>query len=320
MKNALIYHTDIDPKTATPDDLDVLDEAEFISETLSRLGYAPISLPFDINRAMQEIPRINPLFIFNLVEVINGKEALNYLAPELFEQLHVPYTGCTKEAFVRTSSKTHAKTILDENQIPTPFFVTYGDMYSRRFQGKRFIVKSSEDHASKGLEAVLYPTEQDVIDALNLKGKGFFAEEYIDGREFNVSVIGNLGNPQVLPVAEMQFQNWPAGKPKIVDYSAKWDSDCQEYKATIRTFDFPEKDKRIVESLESISRACWNAFDLRGYARVDFRVSEQGQPYVLEINANPCISPDAGFIAAAEKAGFSHEQIIRKIIQDSCNL
>jgi D-alanine-D-alanine ligase len=319
MEKALVYHTDIDPKTATPDDLDVLDQSRFVSEILSRLGYDTIQRPFTTERAINEIKRINPLFVFNLVEVVDGKESSNYLAPEIFEQAKVPYTGCTKTAFVKTADKLSAKRILTAARINTPYFLSLENL-SSGLQGKSFLVKSAIDHASKGLEATLYTTENSLRKVLQSKGADFFAEEYIEGREFNVSVIGPEQKPMVLPVAEMQFQNWKPGKPKIVGYDAKWDSECHESKNTVRTFDFHLEDKDLIQNLEQICRTCWNIFDLRGYARVDFRVSEQRVPYVLEINANPCISPDAGFIAATERAGMSHEQVIIKIIQDSCNI
>lgn len=320
MEKALVYHTNVDPKTATPDDLDVFEQVRFVSEILSNLGYEPVPKPFSTERAREEIKRINPLFVFNLVEVVDGKEYLNYLAPRVFEQAGVPYTGCTMSAFVKTSDKISAKNILNENRIATPYFLTQRDLPKKELQGKKFLLKSASDHASKGLEATLYDDKDSIERALQSKGADFFAEEYIEGREFNISLIGSTGKGRVLPVAEMQFKDWKKGKLKIVDYEAKWNPDCHEYSATVRNFEFPEQDKTLIQNLESVCRVCWNILDLRGYARVDFRVSEQGIPYVLEFNANPCISPDAGFIAATERAAMTHEQVIEKIIKDSCNI
>ncbi|MCX6747297.1 MAG: ATP-grasp domain-containing protein [Candidatus Pacearchaeota archaeon] len=320
MEKLIIYHTDIDPKTATPDDLDVLEEAKFVSEILSKMSYEPILRSFNIERAREEIKRISPVFVFNLVEAINGKESLSYLAPEVFEQEGVPYTGCTKSAFVKTANKISAKNILNENGITTPYFLTLGDLSKEELQGRKFLLKSATDHASRGLEATLYQDKDSVERALKSRGIDFFAEEYIEGREFNISIIGLISKGIVLPIAEMQFKDWKEGKLKIVDYDAKWNPNAHEYSATVRNFDFLEEDQNLIKNLESICKSCWNLFDLRGYARVDFRVSEQGIPYVLEINSNPCISPDAGFIAAVEKAGMTREQIIRKIIKYSCNI
>ena len=116
----------------------------------------------------------------------------------------------------------------------------------------------------------------------------------------------------------MIFTDWSSDKPKIVDYSAKWEESSHQFKNTNRTFNLSEKDKSLLEEIKSISEKCWNLFKLRGYARVDFRIDENNKPYVLEINANPGIAPDSGFIAACERAGMTHENIIRGIIRDSC--
>jgi len=333
MKKALIYHTDINPATATPDDLDVLNQAKFVSGVLTRLGYEPVTRPFALNfpdkcnpatynpqTILMEIGLIQPQIIFNLVEVVNGQEPLNYIAPEVFEQAKVPYAGCTHEAFLKVADKLTAKRIMRINGIPTPAFLTPYGLQETSLGGKAFLVKSATQHASQGLETTLCRSKGGLRRRFEEKGKDFFAEEYIEGREFNISVMGRVQQPKVLPIAEMMFQDWEKGKPKIVGYSAKWDPNCREYKSTeVRRFDFPEADQDLIHQLETICRDCWNIFDLRGYARIDFRVSEQGQPYVLEINANPCISPDAGFIVATERAEMTHEQTIKEILEASLN-
>ena len=328
MDPAIIYHTDVDKKTATPDDLDVFDEVDFVSSVLSRLGYDPIPRPFTLDftnshynpkRVLDEIANIAPKFVFNLVEVVDGKENLTHLAPEVFETAGVPYTGCTRSAFVKSASKVSSKNILRKNNLPTPYYLTQENLHINGFDGKKFLIKSSVDHASKGLEERLYSGKDEIKAAFEKKGQNFFAEEYIEGREFNISMIGNKNKSTVLPLAEILFEDWNKDKLKIVGYSAKWDENAPEYSSTVRSFDFPESDNSLISHLRSVCKSCWKLFDLRGYARIDFRVSEENKPYILEINTNPCISPDAGFIAAAEKAGMTHEQIIGKIVDYSFN-
>jgi len=148
-------------------------------------------------------------------------------------------------------------------------------------------------------------------------GMNFFVEQFIDGREFNISVLAGENGPTVLPPAEIIFKDYPEGKPNIVGYDAKWNMESFEYNNTPRSFDFPTKDAQLIEELMDISARCWNLFDLKGYARVDFRVGIDGKPYVLEINANPCLSPDSGFYAAVQKAGLTFEEAIERIIKDS---
>ena len=144
-----------------------------------------------------------------------------------------------------------------------------------------------------------------------------FAEEFIDGREFNLALLADeSGLPQVLPPCEIVFQEYEREKPKIVGYKAKWDEHSFEYGHTPRRYEFPARDQPLLKRLTEIALLCWLAFDLHGHARVDFRVDHQGKPYVLEVNANPCIAPDAGFAAALEYAGVPYVKAIERIVLD----
>ena len=125
-----------------------------------------------------------------------------------------------------------------------------------------------------------------------------FIEEYIDGREFNISLIGTSNAPLILPYAEIKFLNFPPEKSKIVGYDAKWDKNSFEYQNTVRSFEFNKTDQSLLDNLKYLALKCWEVFRIDGYARVDFRVDSKGIPYILEINVNPCISPDSGFFAA----------------------
>jgi GNAT superfamily N-acetyltransferase len=118
----------------------------------------------------------------------------------------------------------------------------------------------------------------------------------------------------VLPPAEIDFSAFPAGKPQIVGYQAKWDDASFEFHQTPRRFDFPAEDGPLVGRLSELARRCWEVFDLAGYVRVDFRVDRAGQPWILEINTNPCLSPDAGYAAALARAGIRYEDAIERIV------
>jgi D-alanine-D-alanine ligase len=326
-QGVLVYHTALS-KNPTPDDLDVLEQSKFVSGILKRLGYNVRQLPFEINpskkgdfdegKIKEEIKKINPLFIFNLVESIQTNDSLAFMAPSVFEDNSIPYTGCTKDAFFKTRNKIDAKIIFEANGILTPYWISSKDLSKKPILGKKFIMKFGINNASKNMGESLITTREGIKKELKSKRSDFFAEEYIEGREFNISMIGSIGNGEVLPIAEMKFVDWPSDKLKIVSYSAKWDENSEEYKKTKRVFEFPDSDRLLLEKLEEICKKCWNLFNLRGYARIDFRVSKNNIPYVLEINTNPCISPDAGFIAAAHQAGMSDEKIMRKIIECSC--
>ena len=188
-----------------------------------------------------------------------------------------------------------------------------------------WIVKSVWEHASVGLEdGSVAATHEALADEIARRTRTeriehLFVEGYVEGREFNLALLGGTsdGEPQSLPPAEIQFLGYPVGKPKMVGYRAKWDEGSFEYGNTPRRFDFPGEDERLLQTLISMSRKCWKAFELRGYARVDFRVDGSGRPWVLEINTNPCISPDAGFMAAAGRAGLSMEDVVRRIVAEA---
>jgi len=183
----------------------------------------------------------------------------------------------------------------------------------------KLILKSIYEHASFQMsdESVVPMASVEQIQELlrdreAATGRAYFAEEYIEGREFNLSLIGE--GPQVLTPAEIDFSAFPQGKHRIVGHGAKWDPESFEYHNTPRRFEFPATDQPLLRRLVELARACWQLFDLTGYARVDFRVDEAGQPWILEVNTNPCISPDAGFAAALAFAGVGYREGIQVIL------
>jgi D-alanine-D-alanine ligase len=266
-----------------------------------------------------------PAFVFNLVESVEGHGRLIHIAPALLDTLGVDYTGSTADALYVTSNKRMAKKWLESWSIPTPASCSEeGLRGGDRPLAGRYILKSAWEHASIGLgpDSVVQPeTTGRLLAELErrrtaLGGEGF-AESYIDGREFNLSLLASLHGPEVLPPAEIRFTDYPPEKPKMVDYRAKWEEASFEFQHTVRSFDFPDGDRPLLRSLEDLAKRCWRLFGLRGYARVDFRVDQEGRPWVLEVNANPCISPDAGFAAAAARKGLSYRSVVQRILQDS---
>ncbi len=144
-------------------------------------------------------------------------------------------------------------------------------------------------------------------------GQPALLEEYIDGRELNVSIIDN-SEPRVLPISEIDFSSLPPELPKICGYAAKWENQTLEFRHTSPICPAPlspELEKKVVE----ISLKVYQLLECRDYARVDIRLDAQGIPYVLEVNANPDISPDAGLIRSAKAAGFKYEEFIGYIVE-----
>jgi D-alanine-D-alanine ligase len=189
--------------------------------------------------------------------------------------------------------------------------------------GRKWIIKGIWDQASRDLEedSIVEGTDDEIARAVRERarrvGRPSFAEQFIEGREFNIALLAGLAGLEVLPPAEIDFSAFPPEKAKIVGHTAKWKEDSFEYQNTPRTFDFPESDGPLLEELRSLARQCWELFSLRGWARVDFRVDPEGRPWILEINTNPCLSPDAGFAAALARAGMPFEKAIRRIVEEN---
>lgn len=320
----VILH-DVVADGAREDELDVLVEASAVSKALTALGHEPHSIGFslDLPAVMEAIRKISPDFIFNLVESVAGQGNLIHLAPALLDYMQIPYSGSPTEALYLTSNKLIAKRLLKGHSIPTPVWTTTEDSHAVKvLDGSAFIIKSVWEHASIGLDdnSTLVPESLVVLNNAIKRmqqqwDREFFAERFIDGREFNISVLCGPAGPEVLPHAEIRFVDYPPEKRKIVDYRAKWDEASFEYHHTLRCFDFSAEDQPLLNQLSSLAKECWQVFGLRGYARVDFRIDKEGNPWVLEINANPCISPDSGFVAAAARAGIDYTEFIARIIK-----
>jgi D-alanine-D-alanine ligase len=285
-----------------------------------------VLLPFglDLNKTIIKLKSLKPLAVFNIVETLDSMGSLIYFATAILDTLRIPYTGCGTQAVFQTSNKLLAKKIMRDADISTPDWIEHDGFYSQKDNAKTYLIKSSWEHASIGLDEnslIGYTSKAKILKEMSHRkeklGGSCYAEAYIDGREFNVALISGKKGVKVLPIAEMLFQDYAPDKLKIVDYKAKWDADSFEYNNTIRKFDFPEKDANLISSLREIALRCWDLFFLRGYARVDFRVDNTGKPWVLEINSNPCLSPDAGFAAALQQAKIKYHEAIGFIIDNA---
>jgi D-alanine-D-alanine ligase len=321
LKTIVILHQHV-PESASPDEKDVLVQRDEIADSIERLGYEPVkvAMTLDVEAAKNALYAAKPLKVVNLVESIDGSDRLMGIAPALLDSLSMDYTGSGADAIAMTGNKVLAKRLMKQAGIPTPPFFLISEIENAKLPKGAYIIKSSFDHASIGIdENSLIKVYGKIDKAAFIKASGkykseSFAERFIDGREFNIAILDGPDGPEILPHAEIVFKNYPKGKPRIVNYKAKWETDSFEYKNTVRNYKFAKSDKRMLGLLSKYALKCWDVFGLRGYARVDFRVDADGKPWVLEINANPCLSSDAGFIAAAEQKGLAFDDVIRRIL------
>lgn len=311
---------------ASQDDRDVLVQVDCVQRSLVTLGHevSVIGCSLDLDRLRNHLQQLQPDVVFNLVETLGQSDRLAPLAPLLFETIGQPYTGAPADTLWLTTSKLATKKHLRDAGLPTADWLS-GDHDGPQTLKGPFILKAVFEHASFGMDdsAVIdvdgeFELRRKLSETAARLRRPCFAEQYIDGREFNLSLLCQRGGVQVLPPAEIRFEGFAAGQPKIVGYQAKWAADSPEYLGTPRTFDFPATDQRLLDQLRSLAETCWQRFALRGYARVDFRVDQSGQPWILEINANPCLSPDAGFAAALRQAGVPWESALDRILHDAC--
>ncbi|HBH86380.1 MAG TPA: D-alanine--D-alanine ligase [Syntrophaceae bacterium] len=307
------------------DEKDALVQVAAVSSALTDIGYTPIIIPLSLNflPAIESLKKIQPSFVFNLVETLAGQGSLIHMAPSLLDYLGIPYTGAGTEAIFMTSNKVTAKKLFLAAGITTPpLFLPYKTLGNSFVEGT-YIIKSVWEHASTWLDenSIISAGDMHSVHLATLAqqeklGMECFAEKFIEGREFNLSLLAGEKGPEVLPPAEILFDDFPPGKSRVVDYRSKWVEDSFEYHHTPRTFDFVKKDDSLLLQLTDFARQCWDTFDLRGYARVDFRVDNAGLPWVLEVNTNPCLSPDGGFFAALERSGMSFTHAMERIIKD----
>lgn len=321
--DVIVLHSEV-AADGSEDEIDTLVQADAVCKALESLGHSAstMALGLDLRETAARLASVRPRFVFNLVETVEGSGRLIHLAPALLDHMGIDYTGSCTEAVFLTSNKLTAKKLLKGCRIRTPEWLTTEDRDESRPLGRAFIIKSVWEHASIGLDgsSVLWPSRMEALrEAMASRrsrlGGGCFAEEFIDGREFNISILAGSYGPEVLPAAEIRF-DFPPGKTRIVDYAAKWDCASPEYRNTNRCFDFPPGDGPLLRELSRIGLQCWSLFGLKGYARVDFRVDGSGTPWVLEVNANPCLSPDAGFAAAAGRAGMGMQDVVSRIVGD----
>lgn len=289
--------------------MDNLVEAEFVERHLSvKHQVKQIEFVSDLEKVISEIKEYKPDVIFNLVETVCGSGALSIVAVQLIESLGIPYTGCTIFSQVVTADKSLTKSILKEKNLPTPD--------SDFTPNTEYILKAKTEHASAGLDDKCvrsFSSVEALQKSLNQKikqtGLDWFAEKYINGREFSCAFLGS----EILPPAEFLFDNRYKGH-KIITYEAKWYEESDSYKLHQRSFDIEENLKNKIKELTD---RCRKELYIKGYARVDYRMDNNENLYIIDINTNPCISPDSSFVAMIGQQNMRVEEMLDKIIDNA---
>jgi len=295
----------------------VLEEVEAVRSALEKLGleYSIIPLNGDIVSFARAIKGYNPDVAVNLCEGAFGYSMYEMNVAALLELLGIPYTGSDPLTLALARDKSLSKDIFRARGIPTPRYRVLESISDWDFKlSFPLIVKPVAEDASIGLTrrnfVRCFDELKDMVEYIVVRYKQpALVEEYIAGRELNVALIGK-DNPVVLPISEIIFEF--EDEPKIVDYYAKWVKGSYEYERTKPICPAP-LDGGLKARVEDFALKAYRALRCRDYGRVDIRLRD-GIPYILEVNPNPDISLDSGFVRSLKASGISYEDFIAKIL------
>lgn len=307
-------------------DLGVMQEVAAVEKALNSLGieFESIGL-FSLTHLMQVLPKHRGAFAVNLVEGFPKCPHDMVYVPTICDAHDVHVTGCDTRCMSLAQDKWVTKAILHEAGIHTPtgIVVKPGDTadYNLIPPGK-YIVKPASTDASEGIDSrsvVKVPGEA-VSRAVTRVHKRFgqtaIVEQMIAGQELNVSLLETQGKARVVAVAEIDFSAFPRNRARIVDYRAKWVPESFQFKNTPRILPAVITEQQR-QRIEAVALRAWHILGCRDYARIDSRLNDSGEPVLIELNPNPDISPDDGFAAGIEHAGFTYEAFIETILTNA---
>lgn len=304
-------------------ELGVMEEVKAVCQALVELKYNSVMLPLrpplsQVKKELILLKKQNMDVIFNLFEGFDGSPETEGAVAGMLEEVGLAFTGCPAEALTLALDKSNTKEILGKAGIPTPRYqiLTPQSLYLFHLDYPCF-VKPVSDDASHGIseESVVYAKEaleKQVRKISNLFEGRALVEEYIDGREFNTTVMGN--KRLIIPAISEIVYTLPPGKPNILTFESKWEEKSVYYVNT-KAHCPADISRKEQNQISRIAKAAFKLTGCRGYARVDFRQDQAGRFKVLEVNPNPDISPGAGASLQAAAAGMSYSSFIEKIIR-----
>ena len=306
------------PKKKSPDQ-----DVQEVYEALKKNGHNPVFVRLDGTReSLIDLARSQTDLLFNLVESFAGDDSQDTNIAGYLELLGRRFTGAGSSGLYLAQDKTLAKKIFTFHGIHTPYFTT---VYRGRIEHSHdiqfpVIVKPAREDGSIGIQfGAVCNSIKELMERIDYIHAEFdspaLIEEYIEGRELYVGVVGNE-KPYALPVVEMDLSQLPEGTPKIAGSEVKWEEDSEAYKAT-KPF-FPEDlEEATVTRLQETAVQAFTALQLRDYGRIDFRLATDGTIHVLEVNPNPYLLASAEFAMAAKQSGRSYGELIAGIVDSA---
>ena len=304
----------------------VIDEVNAVTSSLKKLkiDYRVESID-SIEHLACVLKKREQKIVFNLIEELPANIVDACYVPAICRAHGKACTGSDTPALILAQNKWHAKAVLKAAGLPVPAGAIIAP--GRRLQAEqlpagKYIVKPAFSDASEGIDyssIVDIPgkTFNKIIERVHKQfGQPALVEQFISNREFNVAVLQRGAEVKVLPIAEIDFSAFDKNTPRIVDYSAKWVMDSFAFNNTPRVIpaDLP---KDTAETIRRYAADAWHAAGCRDYIRVDFRMDENEQPFIIEINPNPDITPRDGFDSALTAAGIPYEKFIEIILRNA---
>jgi len=300
----------------------LLEMARQVEAAIQALGWPAtvVALQRSILNFVNRLRGENPDVLVNLCEGFYGRSRWEANVAGVFELLGLPFTGSPLRTLALCLDKFQAKAVLRAAGLPTAPAQLMTSPTPETELTFPLIVKPDMEDASLGIypQSVVRDAEglaQQVQRIVETYHQPAIVEKYIEGREFNVSVMDN-GKIQPLPVSEIDFTAMPKGAPHICSYEAKWFEDHPLYQKTPPICP-AEIDEDLQRKLQEMAAAAFRVMSCRDYARVDFRMSRDGKIYILEVNPNPDISLNAGYVRALKAAGLRYEKFWRAMIENA---
>ncbi len=309
-------HTpDTRPKRKSPDE-----DVQEVYDALKKSGHSPVFLRLDGTApSLLELAQSESDLIFNLVESFGGNDTHDSRVAGFLELLGRPFTGAGAHGLYLAQDKALAKKIFAFHGIHTPYFAT---VYRGRLDHSHdiqfpVIVKPAREDGSIGIQfGAVCGSIKELMERIDYIHAEFdspaLIEEYIEGRELYVSVLGNE-KPEALPIVEMDLSKLPEGTPKIAGSEVKWEEETEAYKKT-RPFLPEDLDEGLTKRIQDVAVQAYQALELRDYGRIDFRLAADETLHLLEVNPNPYLLSGAEFAMAAKKSGRSYPELIDHIV------
>jgi D-alanine-D-alanine ligase len=296
-------------------------DREEIFEALEKLGHEPSYHRLDGRpQSLLGLAKCGADLIFNLTESYAGDDTKEMQVTAFLDLLEIPYTGAGPHANILAQDKSIAKKMFAFYGIQSPYFATAyrGTIDHAHDISFPLILKPTSEDGSIGIDAgSVVNTVKELMERLSYIQTEFdspaLIEEYIEGREIYASVLGNHQNAYALPLVELDLSKLPKGLPKIASQDVKFEKESEAYKLT-KSVIAEDLDEQTVTKLTDIALKAYRAVKLRDYGRIDMRVSNSGEIYVIEANPNPWLSSAQEFCLAARKSGLSYTQMIEEIV------